>query len=471
MKDEEEIYSEEEKFDLLLEELDDLIEELYLFEKDNKFNNEFLIKKCEEIIKIDPKNAYAWKFMGYAYDNLEQFEKAKVFYEKSIEFNNNDAGAWILLGTTYYNLDDEIKAFDCYDKAFKKIENFEPENIKALKYMGEFYLNTFKPEGFKKGINCYKKIVNINPEDDSAWWQLGFLNQQIGNHREAIKSFEECFRISSEIDQFMLSCLASSLYALGNYQKAIQVYEESNEAGDDEEIVYENLLQIVDSYQKLRLWQKAIENYEKMIKIKLENREEVLSEIKKLKIRILKDWNETLPFPLASILWLYFTDINIEHKIDHLFHFFEALTETFVLFILSAFYMDKSFYNSEKYKWIEKKPKNPDWIKTPSFGDWFHIGRRLSKALRSFLSSKNRYDYIEKFRLSGDFLKILSNKDLFSILEKVIKWRNLWKGHGGVASNKEFETRLINLENSLYEIKTIIEDRFENVKLIKSKMI
>jgi len=179
------------------------------------------------------------------------------------------------------------------------------------------------------------------------------------------------------------------------------------------------------------------------------------------------DWIDTLPFPLASILWLYVSDINIEHKINHLFKFFEAYSEFMVMIILNAFKNDESFFNQEKEKWIEKDPKYKNWIKKPTFGTWNIMGRKLSKIIRKYLHNKEKKQYyLDLLRLSETFLDMISNKRIFFILEQVANLRNLWIGHGGVANLQELENRLEQLEKRLDELRMIITTHFSDILLI-----
>mgnify|MGYP000933582170 FL=1 len=55
------------------------------------------------------------------------------------------------------------------------------------------------------------------------------------------------------------------------------------------------------------------------------------------------NWIETLPFPLASILYAYDAEGEDEKKIRYLLHFFEALSEFNVTILLSAISQDLSF--------------------------------------------------------------------------------------------------------------------------------
>ena len=247
----------------------------------------------------------------------------------------------------------------------------------------------------------------------------------------------------------------------------------------------ENLLNCKIYLPSISKQRKFVNLYYKLknILIRLENLESELwdqpQEIKKIENIIermnydkefknwIEIWIESLPFPLASILWLYISDTNIEHKMDHLFHFFEALPEFNTMLILSAFSVDETFYHQECYRWIEKKLEFRNWFYKPTFGNWNYLGRKLSSKLRSYLDDDEKKNYyINLFRLSEEFLKMISDKKLYNILEKVLKQRN-FKSHTGILGQEDLDRILLDLENSLSEIHNIIGNHYKFVTLIK----
>lgn len=180
-------------------------------------------------------------------------------------------------------------------------------------------------------------------------------------------------------------------------------------------------------------------------------------------------WVESLPFPLASILWAYHADDNAKDKVDHLFHFFEALSQFICVVMLSSYAADPNFYNEESGAWINLDPKYKGWELTPSFGSWIHLGRNLAKATRTLKEDKIKQErLLEAFgKPESDFLKMLTDKQLFNELDEICKHRNLWKGHGGVTNLKEDQDRLTLLESSLAKVRQIISDRWETSLILR----
>lgn len=180
-------------------------------------------------------------------------------------------------------------------------------------------------------------------------------------------------------------------------------------------------------------------------------------------------WVESLPFPLASILWVYHADDNAKDKVDHLFHFFEALSQFVCVVMLSSYATDPNLYNEESGAWINSDPKYKGWELTPSFGSWIHLGRNLAKATRTLKEDKTKQErLLEAFgKPESDFLKMLTDKQLFNELDEVCKYRNLWKGHGGVSNFEENQRRLTLLESSLARVRQIISDRWETSLMLR----
>ena len=60
-----------------------------------------------------------WNNMGFAYDELEQYEKAIDCYETAVKYKPDDHVVWNNLGIAYRKLEQYQKAIDCYETAVK----------------------------------------------------------------------------------------------------------------------------------------------------------------------------------------------------------------------------------------------------------------------------------------------------------------------------------------------------------------
>lgn len=182
----------------------------------------------------------------------------------------------------------------------------------------------------------------------------------------------------------------------------------------------------------------------------------------------LEHWIDTLPFPISSILWRYYATKENDKKVEHLFHFFEALSEFFSMIMLSALVQDREFYKQECAKWIDTDEKFKEWYFRATFGNWNVLTSRLSKATREYLTDKDKQELCKSFygNPSVAFLSMLTNKGIVNILFSIAELRNKWKGHGGITSEEENKQRVTTLERQLNELRKFIDNGFEETRML-----
>ncbi len=185
----------------------------------------------------------------------------------------------------------------------------------------------------------------------------------------------------------------------------------------------------------------------------------------------LEHWIDNLPFPISSILWRYYATKENSKKIEHLFHFFEALSEFFSMIMLSALVQDQEFYKQERHNWIDTDVKFKEWYFRTTFGSWNILISRLSKSVRRYYSDNERKDFCKT--LFGNpteaFMEMLTEKGIVKTLLAVAELRNKWKGHGGITSEEENKQRVTTLEQQLNELRKFIADGFEEAKVVSAK--
>ena len=351
----------------------------------------------------------------------------ELLYQKSIN---------TIISKLHYN---RYRLSDITAKIYESEEDFSKDFNSIFVHIGDFPVEDSFSE-LERDAKYYIQIV-LDQEKAIAKFVAKFLNTNLG--RKILRPWYSSGMKKPEL----LSCKIY-LPPIAKQREFVNLYYKIN-----------NILMRLENLE-FELWDQP-----KKFK-KIENIIERMNYDNEFKNWI-EIWIEAMPFPLASILWLYVSDTIIEHKIDHLFHFFEALSEFNSMLILSAFNMDDSFYHKECSKWIEKSTEFRNWFYKPTFGNWNYLGRKLSSTLRSYLNDDEKKNYyINLFRLSEEFLKMISDKKMYNILEKVLKWRN-FKSHSGIIDKEELDRIILNLENSLSKIQNIIGIHYKNVSLIK----
>ncbi|MDO5837111.1 MAG: hypothetical protein Q4P17_11440, partial [Methanobacterium sp.] len=179
-----------------------------------------------------------------------------------------------------------------------------------------------------------------------------------------------------------------------------------------------------------------------------------------------EQWIESLPYPLASILWCSITNPQYERKVKYLLHFFEAFSEFNMSLLLSGLSSDEKFFQLEVKRCFKDDPRFRNWYFKPTFGNWYKFGSCLSKTVRRLLE-ENKTKCLDVFgNPDPDFLLRIAHKDLITISEEVANYRNQWEGHGPVVSEKEYQNRYKILRSVLSRVYQILSDAYENTFLI-----
>jgi len=154
----------------------------------------------------------------------------------------------------------------------------------------------------------------------------------------------------------------------------------------------------------------------------------------------LEAWLETIPFPLASILWRYLTVADsAKEKNEVLLHFFEALAQFWATIHLSAARTDSDFWTEYREQLQTTVSRAKFRFDLATFGLWKCVVEFFSKKFRK-LSEDDRSRCSEMFATSrDDVLGMLFDRRLLTILQQANSLRNQF-AHGGATSLREHES-------------------------------
>jgi hypothetical protein len=176
-------------------------------------------------------------------------------------------------------------------------------------------------------------------------------------------------------------------------------------------------------------------------------------------------WIERLPFPLASILWRYYADIQPRDKVEHLLHFFEALAIFNLSILLSGFQPDQELFARHRTEWLI----NPRSLRRPSFGTWTTLNKRVAATVRTMLTSEEAL-CLDLFQTSRTgLLEALISEEFEGILELARERRNDWSGHAGVASARVHREHLEILETDLSHFRKVLGSAFSRYEFLRPR--
>lgn len=183
-----------------------------------------------------------------------------------------------------------------------------------------------------------------------------------------------------------------------------------------------------------------------------------------------EDWIESLPYPLASILWRHKTapDSAII-RAPILSHFFEAMAALVATIHLSAFMSDDDEWASTQPDLLNRLHKANLSLERATFGTWKCICESLGKIARGMLKNPDRQDLVQiLYRLHHrPMLESLLSSELVRILSDANGLRNTHLGHAGAMGEREathVEERFVAL---VQEVRSLFGLKWRNYELVQ----
>jgi tetratricopeptide (TPR) repeat protein len=156
-----------------------------------KGDYEELLKKAEEMIKLDVENAFAWVVKGRVLGNIGRHEEALDAFSKAIELNPEHADAWFFKGVALKNLGRHKEELDAFAKAIE----LNPKDSDAWSNKGVALGNLDRNE---EALEAFSKAIELNPEDADAWLNKGVTLRILGKYEEELDAFAKAIELNPE---------------------------------------------------------------------------------------------------------------------------------------------------------------------------------------------------------------------------------------------------------------------------------
>jgi tetratricopeptide (TPR) repeat protein len=273
------------------------IEEIYKMIESGQ--TKLAIKKLEEILEKDDRNAYAHFLLAEAHlkDNNIQFaileyrqvlklgkfdenvqevairsKLAKIFKDKNsldeakkeylilTKIDENNQENFFELGVIFFNS-------DTYDKAalyFKKATQLNNRHDMSFYYLGQIY---YREGNYQEAKQSLIETIKIEPANYRAHYFLGLVLRQMGDYEWAIKEFD----VAQKSDDIKVKCfLAKGTCYIDKeqYPKAVIELERGlkfAKSGSDTELNLRYFL--ADCQEKMRDLHSAIFNWERISEV------------------------------------------------------------------------------------------------------------------------------------------------------------------------------------------------------------
>ncbi len=261
---------------------DELKEYILKFLFESGIKNESIFPDSKGIVdsfvsNTFPSDKYILKGDFYARNN--KCEEAYSEYQKAIKLNPKKSKGYTHLGDLYYNRLIKENDYDlCIYYKNKAIENYNksielnPNNEHIFNILGIFF-NSDNSKENKKGIECFKKSTQINPNYSIAYANWGQYLIKSGLYEQAIEKLKKAIHLNPDHNYYY--SLANALYSLSKEQnnnkllfEANYNYEKSIELNHDNSWVYNDW---GITLMSLRKFTDAIEKFQKAIELNINN--------------------------------------------------------------------------------------------------------------------------------------------------------------------------------------------------------
>lgn len=163
----------------------------------------------------------------YKYD-----QAALLLEEKSTRFEGRDKIELMLELSDVY---DECEDFEAVFNILKKILELDYQNEEALHKIS-FWADFADMQ--QESVDLHTRIIDEDPYNALAWFNLGAALQGLKKHEEAIDAYEYCVAIDEKFE-FAYRNMADAYMRLHWYDKAIESLEKNLELGKPEDVIFE----------------------------------------------------------------------------------------------------------------------------------------------------------------------------------------------------------------------------------------
>ena len=216
-----------------------------LLEIFNKKEYEKVIDEISRILEREEPDVETLNMLGLSYYYLNDLENAEKYFVKALKINPKQTEIYINLADVYYKQKLYAEALDLLQLGVN-----EAENSAILRhYLARIYMDDSQPD---LAIDELDAVLEKEPENYDAYYDLGRAYFELGNYESAIESFEnvleykddtvwvyyylgEAYEANDEIDKalsaFLKATAVNNKFALA-YKKAAILFMARGEKDD-----------------------------------------------------------------------------------------------------------------------------------------------------------------------------------------------------------------------------------------------
>ncbi|MDE2800934.1 MAG: tetratricopeptide repeat protein [Gemmatimonadota bacterium] len=179
----------------------------------------------EEAVKIDGKNAQAYRAMGTTYKKLRNYSKAIEAYQMATSVKSDYAAAYFEMGELQFQTKDYKGAQASIQKVLATDPSFEADKTREI--LKKAYLQEgttlFKRRDFKGAAAQYESATQVDPSDATVFFNLGLAHRYARSVNAAREALETAIELNPNYGKAHRS-LGDLFRATGKNSSAARAY-------------------------------------------------------------------------------------------------------------------------------------------------------------------------------------------------------------------------------------------------------
>jgi protein O-GlcNAc transferase len=212
---------------------------------------------CKGILDKQPQDIATLEMLSTIYYRLNQYDLSKYYIEEVLKIEPDDAYANYNLGNIFRGKRQLDEAISCYRKALQ----FAPGMAEAYINLGSIYREKGQLD---EAIFCYQSALETNPLFAEVHFNLGYIYEMKGQVDEAYASYQKALDINPRFTEAYLN-LGNIYGEKGHFNDSLSCYQKALDINPHFERAYLNMAMTLRNYGK---WREAITAYDKAIAVK-----------------------------------------------------------------------------------------------------------------------------------------------------------------------------------------------------------
>ena len=223
------------------------------------------IEVFEHIISIKPNKAKAFYNLGWCYDKLQLYEEAIAAYKETIRIAPKCVrfgfDAYTNLSIIYHTLGQKIEAINILNQAIKAAKG----DISTESWLYFIIGGQYGSQGrWQESIISYKESIRISAEfKEHVYFSLAIAHHELGQHKEEMQIYKELIQIKPD-DDWAYCQLGECYVEMGMLDEAMEFFKQALKKKPDSSHAHFGLGVV---YGKRGCYQEEIKEYQKTIKI------------------------------------------------------------------------------------------------------------------------------------------------------------------------------------------------------------